>query len=255
MESFSKRGALSSAFNILKNHFWRIFGFVLLMNIISFSLQTINEKVEMPILFQTIFAIMTSAVGVIINMGFIKFCLDYVDNRQDGFADIYSSYPLFWKYLGTSILYGLIVTGGLFLLIIPGFIWAYKFYFSQYLVIDKGLSPIAALKESSRITNGHKWNLFIFSIIFVGLLFVPTIPFIVMAIAAYYTMINPFIGMSVSIIIAIVLYVLFIIIFTAFSMLAYTYVYRRLSMMNMPLSVPPIDTESPLNQPENPPTL
>ena len=44
---------------------------------------------------------------------------------------------------------------GFLLLIIPGVIAATTFIFAPYLVVDKGLGPIAALKESARITKGN----------------------------------------------------------------------------------------------------
>ncbi|MEA3324508.1 MAG: hypothetical protein U9Q37_05135 [Euryarchaeota archaeon] len=59
------------------------------------------------------------------------------------------------------ILYGFIVVGGLILLTIPGIIWAIKFQFFDYLIVDKGLGPIDALEKSSEITRGVKWDLFI----------------------------------------------------------------------------------------------
>jgi uncharacterized membrane protein len=74
---------------------------------------------------------------------------------------------LFFKYLIGDILYGLIIIGGLILLIIPGIIWAIQFQFFGYLIIDKGLGPIEALKKSSKITKGAKWDLFLLGILLV----------------------------------------------------------------------------------------
>jgi len=55
------------------------------------------------------------------------------------------------------------------LLIVPGIIWGIKFWFFDYFVIDKGLGSIEALKKSSAITEGHKWNLFIFFLVITGI--------------------------------------------------------------------------------------
>ena len=60
------------------------------------------------------------------------------------------------------ILYGLIVLAGMILLVIPGIIWAVKLQYFSYFIIDKKLAPIEALKESSRITTGIKWDVFAF---------------------------------------------------------------------------------------------
>jgi len=69
------------------------------------------------------------------------------------------------KIMEEALIYVFIVFAGLALFIIPGIIWGIKFMFWPYLIIDKGLGPIEALKESSKITYGNKWNLFLFGIL------------------------------------------------------------------------------------------
>jgi len=54
------------------------------------------------------------------------------------------------------------VAFGLVLLIIPGIYLALKYQFYGYLIVDKGMGPIKALKESGRITDGAKKDLLIF---------------------------------------------------------------------------------------------
>jgi len=81
----------------------------------------------------------------------------------------------FLQYLLTSTVVFVIVMVGLVLLIIPGIIAALMFSFSSYLVVDRSLPVTEALKESSRITRGHRldllWLLFVvFGINVVGLL-------------------------------------------------------------------------------------
>jgi uncharacterized membrane protein len=48
---------------------------------------------------------------------------------------------------------------GIVLLIVPGIIFALMFAFTPFIVVDRGLGPIDAMKESKRITYGHKWQL------------------------------------------------------------------------------------------------
>ena len=104
-------------------------------------------------------------LSMIIVMGVIKICLRFCDGEKGEFSDLLSCYPLFFKYLVGSILYVLIVAVGLILLIIPGIVWAIKFYFFDYLIVDEGLGPVDALEKSSEITRGVKWDLFIFGIL------------------------------------------------------------------------------------------
>lgn len=70
------------------------------------------------------------------------------------------------------------------LLIIPGIILSLMFQFAPYLVIDKGMGPIEALKESARITNGYKWRLLGFNITLFGVLILGAVCLIVGLLAA-----------------------------------------------------------------------
>lgn len=69
---------------------------------------------------------------------------------------LFTSYHRLLSYIGTCILFGIIVVVGYVLLIIPGIIASFTFLFAPYLVIERGLGPVAALKESARITKGNR---------------------------------------------------------------------------------------------------
>lgn len=83
----------------------------------------------------------------------------------------------FFGYLLTSVLYGLIVGAGLVLLLVPGVIWAVKFGFATFLVVDQRLDPIAALRGSARLTEGVKGALFRFGMLALGVNLVGALAF------------------------------------------------------------------------------
>lgn len=56
---------------------------------------------------------------------------------------------------------------GFILLIVPGIIIVLMFQMYAYLVVDKGLGPIAALKRSRVITKGSRWRLFVLGFLIV----------------------------------------------------------------------------------------
>lgn len=95
-------------------------------------------------------------IGIFVGMGLINFALKaQKDVKSVQFADLW--YPqAFWSYLGAAILVGLVVVVGLILIIIPGIIAISMFAFVKYIVIDKNMGPIEAMKESLRITEGHR---------------------------------------------------------------------------------------------------
>jgi uncharacterized membrane protein len=99
------------------------------------------------------------AVSTLISMGAAAFYLAVHDNPETvELAALWHPHP-FWKYLGTSVLILLGTLVGIVLLIVPGVIFALMFIFAPLIVIDRELGPVDAMKESRRITRGHKWRL------------------------------------------------------------------------------------------------
>ena len=109
--------------------------------------------------------ILSQIIQLIIGIGMMKIALSFCDEQKPPFSRLFDIYGCFWRYIGTMLLYSLIVIGGIVLLVVPGIIWSVKFNLCGYFVIDKGLGPIQALKASSRATMGVKWDLFGFGII------------------------------------------------------------------------------------------
>lgn len=102
---------------------------------------------------------------IIIRIGYTKIFLRIYDGESPKFSEIFQEYRTFWRYLGVSILVPLTVLGGLILIIIPGIIWAVRFSFSFFVVIDSKTGPVVAMKESYAITKGKFWKLLGFWIV------------------------------------------------------------------------------------------
>lgn len=149
---FSKREAISFGWNVTKNNL----GFFILLLILVFVISVASAVLN---------AVISIIVEMLITIGLIKISLKFCDNEKANISDLFSSSHLFFNFLIGNLLYALISIGGFILLIIPGIIWAIKYGFFGYLIVDKGLGPIEALKESARITKGNKWNLFLFGIL------------------------------------------------------------------------------------------
>jgi uncharacterized membrane protein len=169
VQKFSTREAISFGWDVTKNNL----GFFILLLILVIAIFIVLGSISKltltkgNIFFLLIFYLIGIVVETIIAMGLVKISLKFYDNEKAKISDLFSSYPLFFKYLIGDILYRLIIIGGLILLIVPGIIWAIQFQFFGYLIIDKGLGPIEALKKSSKITKGAKWDLFLLGILLV----------------------------------------------------------------------------------------
>lgn len=151
--------------------------------------------------FSALFRLISIVLSMIIQIAMIRIALKFVDKQTPEFNDLFTSFKgYFWRYIGASILFGLIVAGGMFLLIVPGIIWAIKFQYFGYLIVDQNLGVMDSLKKSSEITNGVKLPLLGFGILialinyggavllFIGLLV--TIPITMIAYASVYRLLQ-----------------------------------------------------------------
>lgn len=82
--------------------------------------------------------------------------------------DIFEAFNNYWNAVLTALLVGIIVFIGFILLIVPGIIFACKLAFAPYLVVDRKMEVIEAIKSSWNMTNGHAWKVFL-----IGLLAIP----------------------------------------------------------------------------------
>ncbi|MCD4705393.1 hypothetical protein K8R66_04950 [bacterium] len=103
-------------------------------------------------------------MGMLVSLGFVKVTLKLIEKKKVSVSDLFSQYPLFLKYFLAYIIYAFILICGFFLFIVPGVIWAIKLNFFPYFILE-GCGVIESLKKSSQITQGSKWDLFVFGVI------------------------------------------------------------------------------------------
>ncbi len=123
-------------------------------------------------LVSVILSLASSVISVWLGLGLIRIVLDLVDGHKSELTRLFSQSGVLVQAIIAGILSGLIIAIGFMLLVIPGIIFAMKLQFVSSLIIDKKLGPIAAIKESWRITDGSLGNLFIFLVLLLVLNFV-----------------------------------------------------------------------------------
>jgi len=84
--------------------------------------------------------------------------------------NMFEAFKNYWNAVLANLLVAVIVIIGLILFIVPGVIFACKLAFTPYLVVDRKMDVIEAVKESWRMTGGHSWKVFL-----IGLLAIPII--------------------------------------------------------------------------------
>ncbi len=167
-------------------------------NQVAFIRQT---RLIMDIMVIFITQLVLQIPAILMSIGITKIGLKIHDGEKTELKDLISQYKLFFRYLGGSLLYGLIVIGpiiilkaitliglfayshkgdtwGLLYLLIPKLIpiltlitiiitviLIIKFLFSPLFIIDKKNGPIESLKRSNLITKGHKIKIFGFTLV------------------------------------------------------------------------------------------
>ena len=130
------------------------------------SYSDVNYAIVMVILYIYSFFILVP-VEYGLSFAFLKAARDERPSVND-LAVVLKNYG---NILLVTFLRTVIVTIGFFLLIIPGFYFAFKLSFVQYLVTDKHMSAFQAIDESWRMTSGHVGTIFLMWLLAIPIMF------------------------------------------------------------------------------------
>ncbi|MCL6096201.1 MAG: glycerophosphoryl diester phosphodiesterase membrane domain-containing protein [Patescibacteria group bacterium] len=162
---FSKKEAISFGFKLAKENivfFIGLFVIVVFISLLSTAIQTslASQQPFTGIIVYVLFWI----VNIIISMGLIRISLELIDKKKPKFLDLFHTKSLVDFIFGT-IIRSVITIIGFILLIIPGIIFSIRLQFVTYLIVDKGMPAVDAVKKSWKMTKGNTWNLFFFGIL------------------------------------------------------------------------------------------
>ena len=167
---FSTEEALKFGWETFKSKFWFLMGIGLTVMCIQLLPDFLAGTVKESSTFLAgVVSVIGWAISVVIQIGMIRILLKICDEQPVEFGELFSGINLFWQFVGASILYALIVMGGILLLVVPGIIWGIRYQFATYAVIDNEMGPIQALKHSTVLTNGIKGKLFVLSLCLGGI--------------------------------------------------------------------------------------
>lgn len=127
----------------------------------------------------TLISALAAPVGFLIAPSFvlstIMIYLALTQNVRPLVSDVWKGFNLFGKALWLTIITGFFVFAWSLLFIIPGIVKGYAYSMAPYILADNpDMTAREALKESKRITNGHKGELFVLTLSFIGwILLVP----------------------------------------------------------------------------------
>lgn len=161
---FSIKSALGFGWETFKRRPWFFVGATLVIFLLYIAAGALTGTIDYALTGDTenhsgVGSILDWLIGTLISMGVVAFYLKAHDNpEQVTLSALWHPHP-YWSYLAATVLVGLVIVLGLLLLIVPGIIFGLMFMFTSFIVIDRALGPIDAMKESKRITSGYRWRL------------------------------------------------------------------------------------------------
>jgi len=140
----------------------------LIFSLLIVSPCILNSIIQPLIQHKLIASIIFNIIGVL----FLKAAFILFDNTKPEFSNVIISLKTIVFYLIFYVLYLVMTLIGSLLLIVPGIICLLRLSLASFLIIDKELAPIDAMRRSWIITKGYTWNLFLFGlpyIVIIGL--------------------------------------------------------------------------------------
>lgn len=99
--------------------------------------------------------------------GYAYFALRLSRGQTAGFQDFFQGFRLFARVLAVVVLRSIIVAIWSLVFVLPGLVAAYRYSMAVFAVLDDPeLGPLEALAYSSRLTYGHKMELFLLDLRF-----------------------------------------------------------------------------------------
>ena len=123
----------------------------------------------MPTPAESLLDIAISLVTTVLGAGFTIFVLRTLSGSGASYWNIFDGFGMFFRIIWLYILEGVFIFLWALLLIFPAFIAYYRYRMAIYLLLEHPeMSALECISESKRLMAGHKWELFVLDLSFIG---------------------------------------------------------------------------------------
>lgn len=152
----------------LKGNLWLSIAVIVVYQLVSYVPNFLGMLSESAF-FLGIISIITVALTGVLSIGVCRFFINLTGDSNSQFSDLWYGFNNILKACGVALLVGVIVFLGSIFFVVPGIILAYMYSQVYYVMAQNPeLSVIDVLKESARIMKGHKFELFVLQLSFLG---------------------------------------------------------------------------------------
>lgn len=114
-------------------------------------------------------SILTSLLGVVLQAGFILYCMDIRRGIRSGYLTLFDGFSFAGRVIGLAILETLFIFLWALLFVVPGIVAAYRYRFAYLnLCENPELGCMDALDLSKKQTAGYKGQLFMLDLSYLG---------------------------------------------------------------------------------------
>lgn len=155
-------------------------GLLFVMFLIIFGLFIVGSLV--PILGN----IVSGILGAAFTLGLTKVFLKVVNGEEITVGNVFYGFEDLWTAFKAQFFMGLFIWLWTLLLIIPGIIKAYSYSMTFFILAEnKGMPVLEAITLSRKMMDGHKMDLFVLFLSFIGWVFLVAITFGIAGIWVY----------------------------------------------------------------------
>ena len=117
------------------------------------------------------------------SLSVVRVYLSLLGGNTPKAGDAFSGFDDFWAAFKVIFLVGLFTFLWSLLFVIPGIVKTFAYSMSMYILAEnKGKSALECINESKAMTNGHKMDLFVLNLSFIGWLLLVAVTFGIAAI-------------------------------------------------------------------------
>ena len=108
-------------------------------------------------------------LGGVMEVGKARYHMNLIDGAAARFEDLFSTFPWFVPALVMKLVRELLVFLGMLLLVVPGVLLHYGYAMAPYILAqDPECDGLEALRRSREMMKGHKMDLFVLELSFIG---------------------------------------------------------------------------------------
>lgn len=154
----------------IKGKMWNVLGVSLIAGLINGISTTTSSESDIGVLIiELIISFVCGILAMIIDVGLIRWMTNFINDKETKIEMLFSKFKD-WKQVTMVFIhqYAMVLLYTL-LLIIPGMIKALGYSLVPYILAnDSNMGSDEVLKLSEKMMKGHKMDLFIFSLSFIG---------------------------------------------------------------------------------------